>query len=203
MVDGGSHFDCNEVRNYCESIGTKLHVVAAYAPWLNGLLEGSNGILLNVLKRLCAPGLGEDEYECMTAKDIPANWPDYLDEAIKHLNDRILPSLKYSPNELLLGLVVNSRKTESPDGIEPPTEEEVNIHLAFVEQQHLDGYAATVDHAAKWKAAFDAKLRRRAPRNVVFQPGDLVQVHATEWTRTFASIKKLIPMWSIPHRIVA
>jgi hypothetical protein len=42
MVDGRSHFNCNEVRDYCASIGTKLHVVAAYTPWLNGLLEGSN-----------------------------------------------------------------------------------------------------------------------------------------------------------------
>ena len=57
MVDGGSHFDCNEVREYCNSIGTKLHVVTAYLPWLNGLLEGSNRILLNALKRLCALGL--------------------------------------------------------------------------------------------------------------------------------------------------
>jgi hypothetical protein len=71
MADGGSHFDCNEVREYCNSIGTKLHVVAAYSPWLNGLLEGSNGILLNALKQLCAPGLREDEYEQMTIKDIP------------------------------------------------------------------------------------------------------------------------------------
>jgi hypothetical protein len=102
-----------------------------------------------VLKRLCAPGLGEDEYECMKAKDLPNNWPDHLDNAIKYLNDCILPSLKYSPNKLLPGLVVNSRKTDSPEGVEIPTEEEVNTHLAFVEQQHLDGYAATVNHAAK------------------------------------------------------
>jgi len=201
MVDGGSHFDCIEVRNYCESIGSKLHVVAAYAPWLNGLLEGSNGILLNALKRLCAPGLGEDDYENMALKDLPSNWPEYLDIAIKHLNDRILPSLKYSPNELLLGLVVNSRRTDSPEDIRIPTEQEVALHLALVEQQHLDGYAATVNHAIKRKNVFDAKLRQRAPQNVVFQPGDLVQIHATEWIRTFASIKKLIPMWSIPRRV--
>lgn len=93
-----------------------------------------------MLKRLCTPGLGEDNYERMTATDLPANWPDHLDDAIKHLNDRILPLLKYLPNKLLLGLVVNSRKTESLDGIETPTEEEVNTHLAFMEQQHLDGY---------------------------------------------------------------
>jgi transposase InsO family protein len=201
MVDGGSHFDCGEVRDYCKSIGTKLHIVAAYAPWLNGLLEGSNGILLNALKRLCAPGLGEDDYDRMATKDIPSNWPIHLDAAIKNLSDRILPSLKYSPNELLLGLVVNSRHTDTPDEIELPTEEDINIHLSLVEQQRLDGYAAIVDHAAKRKLAFDTKLRQRAPRVVEFQPGDLVQVHATEWIRTFASIKKLIPMWSIPHRV--
>ena len=106
MVDGGSHFDCVKVHDYYESIGSKLHVVAAYAPWLNGLLEGSNRILLNALKQLCAPGLGEDNYENMALKDLPSNWPEYLNIAIKHLNDQILPSLKYSPNELLLGLIV-------------------------------------------------------------------------------------------------
>jgi hypothetical protein len=137
----------------------------------------------------------------MALKDLPSNWPEYLDIAIKHLNDRILPSLKYSPNELLLGLIVNSRRTDSPEDIRPPTEQEVALHLALVEQQHLDGYAATIDHAIKRKDIFDTKLRQRAPRNVVFEQGDLVQVHATEWVRTFASIKKLIPMWSVPHRV--
>jgi hypothetical protein len=202
MVDGGSHFDCNEVRKYCKSIGTKLHVVTAYAPWLNGLLEGSNGILLNALKRLYAPGLGEYDYDRMTTKDIPSNWPKHLDTAIKNLNNRILPSLKYSPNELLLGLIVNSHYSDTPDEIEPPTEKDIDIHLSLVEQQRLDGYAVIVDHAAKRKDVFDTKLQQKAPRIVKFQKGDLVQVHATKWVRTFASIKKLIPMWSILHCVV-
>jgi len=201
MVDGGSHFNCNEVREFCDSIGSKLHVVAAYAPWLNGLLEGYNGILLNALKRLCAPGLGEDDYTNMATKDIPSNWPEHLDTAIKHFSDQILPSLKYSPNKLLLGLVVNSHCVDSPENIKPPTEQEVALHLALVEQQHLNGYAAIIDHAVKCKNIFDAKLCQQAPRNVIFQPGDLVQVHATEWVQTFATIKKLIPMWSIPHHV--
>jgi transposase InsO family protein len=202
MADGGSHFNCKEVRDYCASIGTKLHIVAAYAPWLNGLLERSNGILLNTLKRLCAPGLGEDDYESMAKKDIPSSWPEHLDTAVKNLSDRILPSLKFSPNELLLGLPLNAGHTSSPEDIELPTEEEIAVHMALAEQRWLDGYAATVDHAAKRKSAFDKKLLQRAPRNVVFQPGDLVQVHATEWVHTFASIKKLTPMWSVLHRIV-
>ena len=143
----------------------------------------------------------EDDYECMTIKDIPNNWPDYLDIIIENLNNCIFLSLKYSPNELMLGLIINSHSPKNPDNIGPPTEEEINIHMALVEQQRLDGYSSTVDHAAKRKAAFDAKLQKRAPRIVVFQPGDLVQVHETKWVRTFAAIKKLIPMWSIPHRV--
>jgi hypothetical protein len=184
MVDGGSHFNCNEVHEYCKSIGTKLHVVTAYAPWLNGLLEGSNGVLLNAPKKLCAPGLGEDDYDRMTAKDIPSNWPKHLDTAIKDLNNRILPSLKYSPNKLLLGLIVNSRYSDTPDEIEPPTEKDIDIHLSLAEQQRLDGYAAIVDHAAKRKDVFDTKLQQKAPRIVEFQTGNLGQVHATEWVRT-------------------
>jgi hypothetical protein len=202
MVDGGGHFNCAEVRDYCAQIGTKLHVVAAYSPWLNGRLEGTNGILLNALKRLCAPGLGKDDYAAMQAKDMPSNWPDHLDAAIKSMSDRILPALKYSPNELLFGLPTSSTLTDNPEDIRPPTADEIALHLALVEQQRLDGYSTTVDHAYKRKQKFDAKLIQRAPGNVTFAPGDLVQVHATQWVRTFAAIKKLIPMWSPPHRIV-
>lgn len=203
MTDGGSHFDCNEVRVYCDSVGTKLHIVAAHAPWLNGLLEGSNGIVLNALKRSCAPGLGEDDYAQMKVEDIPSNWPDHLDDVVRNLNNRILPSLKYSPNELLLGLVVNSNGTEDPDTILPPTADEVAIHFALVEQQQLDGYSAVVDHAIKRKDVFDSRLRQRAPREVVWQKGDLVQVHDSEWNRKLASLRKIIPMWSIPRRIAS
>jgi hypothetical protein len=203
MADGGSHFDCKEVRDYCTSIGTKLHIVAAYAPWLNGLLERCNGILLNSLKRLCAPGLGEDEYEALAKKDIPSSWPDHLDTAIKNLSDRILPSLKFSPNELLLGLPLNASHTNSPEDVEPPTEEEIAVHMALIKQRHLDGYEAALNHAAKRKLKFDKKLLQRAPKNVIFEPGDLVQIHAMEWTHTFASIRKLTPMWSVPHRIAS
>jgi hypothetical protein len=170
MVDGGKHFNCVEVKNYCESISCKLHVVAVYSPWINGLLEGSNGILLNALKQLCAPGLGEDDYVAMETKDIPNNWPDHLNAAIKSLLDRILPTLKYSPNKLLLGLPVNACHMDDPEVIEPPSAEEVVMPLALIEQQHLDCYSAIVEHAAKWKKIFDAKLLQCAPRNIVWRP---------------------------------
>ena len=50
MSDGGKHFDNKEVRDVCQKWGTKTHIVAAYSPWINGLVEGTNKILLHVLK---------------------------------------------------------------------------------------------------------------------------------------------------------
>ena len=158
LSDGGSHFDCSEVHAFCESIGTKHHVVAAYALWLNGLLARSNGILLNTLKCLCAPGLGEDEYEQMEAKDIPRNWPDHLDAAVSQLSDHILPSTKFMPNKLLLGTIINSQDELNPEDIAEPTKSDIALHLAYANQQHLDGYLETVDHAIKRKQIFNRKV---------------------------------------------
>ena len=104
MANGGPHFNCHEVEDFCESMGTHLHIVAVYSLWINGLLEQNNGILLNALKCLCTPGLGEDDYKKMAMEDIPKNWLDHLDSIIKNLSDQILLTLKFSPNELLLGV---------------------------------------------------------------------------------------------------
>ena len=201
MADGGPHFNCNEVESYCKEIGTHLHIVTAYSPWINGLLERSNGILLDTLKWLCTPNLGEDEYKKMETKDIPKTWPDHLDAAIKHLSDHIIPSLKFSPNELLLGIPTAIPPSENPETITAPTETDILLHLSITEQQCFDGYSASVDHAAKHKAQFNAKVRKHTPKNVVFKKGDLVQVHQTQWHHTLTSMRKMVPMWSIPNHI--
>jgi hypothetical protein len=41
MLDGGRHFDNKEVRELCGKWGTKTHIVAAYSPWVNGLVKGA------------------------------------------------------------------------------------------------------------------------------------------------------------------
>lgn len=203
MTDGGSHFDCAEVCSFCNSIDTKHHIMASYALWLNGLLERSNGILLNTLKCLCTPGLGEDKYEKMEAKDIPKNWPDYLDAAVKHLSDHILPSIKFSPNKLLFSMIVNLKDEPNPENITESSETDIAIHLAYVEQQRLDSYAAIINHAAKQKRVFNGKVLKRAPWEVVFNKDDLVQVHQNDMVHTMSTIKKLILMWSTPWHITS
>ena len=155
LAEVRSHFNCKEVRKCCDDMGTKLHIIAMYSSWINGLLERSNKILLNTLKQLCAPGLGEDDYKKMTKKDILSNWPGHLDTAVKYLNNCILPSIKYSPNEIMFTLQGRPPPTDSPENIGLPTEQDISIHFALTEQQQLDSYVAIVDHT---KAAFDAKL---------------------------------------------
>jgi hypothetical protein len=61
MMDGGSHFNNGVVQEYCEANRIKQHIMLVYSPWVNGLVEGSNKILLHILKRLCALEVGEQD----------------------------------------------------------------------------------------------------------------------------------------------
>ena len=203
MTDGGPHFDNKTVHDSCAKWGTETHVVSAYSPWVNGLVEGANKILLHILKRLCSPNLGEDEYNAMEWENIPASWPKHFDEAIRIMNWRLLPSLKFSPKELLLGLVVNTKPTNVDLSTLPITEQEVSTQMAYVTQQRLDGYTQAVVHAAKRKAAFDKKVLARKPGEVIFSKGQLVQVYRSDLDSTFKTERKILPKWSPPYRVAS
>jgi hypothetical protein len=82
MTDGGTHFTGNEVKDHCTKWGTKTHVVSAYSPWVNGLVEGTNKLLIYILAHLCAPDLGKDNWQEMSISQLPQNWPDHLEEAL-------------------------------------------------------------------------------------------------------------------------
>ena len=102
--------------------------------------------------------LGEDEFEAMGWKDLPKNWPDHLEKAVEFLNNWILPSLHYSPNEFLLGMVINSRQSPLTDATSTLNEHDVTIHIALVDQQQFNAYSQIVDHAHCWKVASDRKV---------------------------------------------
>jgi hypothetical protein len=111
MANRGRHFNNDAVRDFCTSRSCKLHTVAAYSPWVNRLVEGTNKLLLHFLKHVCAPELGEDNIIPGSWDKLPNSGPDHLDAAIHALNNRLLPALKFSPKELLLGLIVNTPPT--------------------------------------------------------------------------------------------
>ena len=202
MSNGGRHFDNAKVCELCTTWGVTTHVVAAYSPWVNGLVEGMNKLLLHVLKCLCAPGLGEDEYKATDSDKLLQKWPDHLDEAICCLNYRLLSAFHFSPKELLLGLVVNTTRTPLEDSTSALRATDVAIQVSYVVQQNLDGYAAAVNHALRRKQAFDRRvLASRAGENI-FSRGSLVQVRNSALELTLRTSKKILPQWSEPRRVV-
>jgi hypothetical protein len=131
--------------------------------------------LLHVLKWLCTPEVGESDSEDGWDK-LPKSWPNHLDKAVKALNHHILSVLKFSPKELLLGIAINMPKLEPEHMIIEPTAEEVVIHMAYVAQQRLDGYEATIKHAITQKRVFNKQVLRGSGE-VIFKKGQLVQVY--------------------------
>jgi transposase InsO family protein len=176
MSDGGKHFKNNEVRQCCEKWGGRHHVVAAYSPWINGLVEGTNKILLYVLARLCAPEVGEDGWQNMNWTELPKMWPDHFDEVIQILNWRILPALKFSPKELLLSLIVNTSLTPLEVSSSMPTPRDFDTHIAYTAQQRLDGYSEAIQHAMDRKTRFDRQILESKEGEVIFTKGQLVQI---------------------------
>lgn len=201
MTDGGKHFDNHAVKEFCAKWSCKHYVVAAYSPWINGLVEGTNKLLLHILKQLCAPNVGEDSDETTQRENLPRTWTDHLDEAVRALNNCVLPALKHTPKELLLGLVVDTKRTRPEECATPVDAVQASAHMAYVEQQRLDGYDEAVRHAIKHKQAFDKRVLKKHPGEVLFYKGQLVQVYRSDTDYTFKTERKLIPKWSVPHRI--
>lgn len=203
MTDGGPHFENKAVHDYCAKWGTDTHVISTYSPWVNGLIEGANKILLHILKRLCLPNLGEDDYHAMDWKNIPAAWPKHFDKAIQIMNWGLLPLLKFVPKELLLGLVVNTKPTNINQSILPVMEKDMSTQMAYITQQRLDGYAEAVVHAVQRKSAFDKRALVQKSGEVIFSKGQLVQVYRSDLDDTFKTERKILPKWSPPYHVIA
>ncbi|GAW08960.1 rna binding protein [Lentinula edodes] len=138
----------------------------------------------------------------MNWETLPEKWPEYLDEAVRIINNQILPSVRFSLNELLLGAVVNTRRTPVVEATSVLPEQQVLVQTAYVEQQQFDGYDAFVRHAVKRKTIFDRRVLKKEGKEVIFDKGDLVQVYRSDLDYTFKTIKKIIPKWSRPYRVV-
>ena len=197
MADGGKHFKNWDIEENCECWGTKLHMVAAYSPWVNSLVEGTNKLLLYVLARLCAPEVGEDGWEATMWDKLPTTWPDHFDKAIHILNWRILPALKFCLKKILLGLVVNTSKmpVEVSSSFLPPSD--IDNHMMYAAQQQLDGYA----EAVQCKTAFDRRVTKSGAGMVEFKKGQLVQVYRNKVALKLSTECKLVPLWSSPHHV--
>ena len=119
------------------------------------------------------------------------------------MNWRLLPLLKFSPKELLLGLVVNTKPTAIDLSTLPVTEGDVSTQMAYMAQQRLDGYTEAVAHAVKRKSAFDKKVMGRKPGEVIFSKGQLVQVYHSDLDEKLSTKRKILPKWSLPYHVAS
>jgi hypothetical protein len=198
QTDGGSHFK-GEVKEACEELGITHLVTPAYAAWVNGLVEGTNKLLISRLKRKCAPDLDESEYEGeVDPQSIAANWPYFFDEVIAELNDRIKPGTRFTPREILFGLLFAPIHTAPETEPVEPTAKDVEDRIALAEIMRDQSFTR---HTA------DAERRRKhsdkATHPIQFQVGDLVQIYDTHWDFSVSSDRKLAPRWSAPRIIVS
>ena len=193
MTDSGSHFDNEEVRRYCEAHGIQHIKTPAYTPWTNSLVENANKILLERLRRLCAPNLDHGEEMEAAAWE---KWPDYLKEAIQTMNDRILLAIGFTLRELIWG---RREMASAGDDTEIParTESDIEHHLILTDMLCSQGYTEALNEAANRKRQFNGKARP-----VTFKTGDQVQVYDSKLDMTFNTRAKLLPRWSPPRRVI-
>jgi hypothetical protein len=135
---------------------------AAYSPWINGLVEGTNKILLYVLARLCAPEVGEDGWQTMNWTDLPKRGQTTSTKQSKSSTGEYLPALKFSPKELLLSLIVNTTPT--------PTRSQL-LHASTPRLRHAHGVCSPT--TTRW--ILRSCTTRNGSQNKVRQEGTGVQ----------------------------
>jgi ribonuclease HI/transposase InsO family protein len=117
-IDNGKQFDCQDFREYCRSIGTKLCFASVYHPQSNGAVERANGQIFSAIKK------------CLFEQK-KGKWVDELLRAIWSHNTTESRTTKFTLFRLLYGaeamcpeeltnesarvLVGSSRKNEEVD----------------------------------------------------------------------------------------
>ncbi|QRV78737.1 Retrovirus-related Pol polyprotein from transposon [Ceratobasidium sp. AG-Ba] len=197
MADGGKHFNCDEVRTWAASKGVQALKTPPYAPWANGLAEGYVKLLIGRLKTLCAPTVGEDPENIEDPNTTPTAWPKHLKTAVAQLNDRVLPSLGYTPQELMTGQLSAERRAEIGNALSNRAVTDADINLALTYSLQQDGFANALEHAKRRKKVFDRRVRA-----VEYAPGDLVQKYDARLDETHSTLRKLAPRWSGPLRVI-
>ena len=160
-------------------------------------------LFLHILKRLCAPDLNKEQTGRVADDELTKTWPDHFNETIRILNARLLPALKFSLKELMLGLIVNTKPSDSNKVVLLVTESDAATQMAYVGQQRLDGYAEAVAHALRRKTAFDRKVIKKEPSEVEFTKGQLIQIYRSDLDYTFKMERKLLPKWSSPQQVIS
>ncbi|SPO20939.1 uncharacterized protein UTRI_00416 [Ustilago trichophora] len=190
ITDGGSHFDCAEVYDFLTEHGVDQHITPAYAPWVNGLVERNNGLILQTLRRLCAAAA----VDAVSSLTFP--WTEQLSTATRELNRRPIADLSnLSPTELLFGFVMADR-THAASAT--PELADVQMQRAFIDVRQVEALSTL-------EAAQAIRSDKSKPRSsgADINPGDLVLRHQTLYESTYSTRAKLAPKWVGPFMVMS
>ncbi|KAJ6551327.1 hypothetical protein B0H19DRAFT_950852 [Mycena capillaripes] len=98
-------------------------------------------------------------------------------------------------------MVINTAETGVETASAKITLDDIDVQQAYAGQQRFDGYARAVKHGMARKAIFDRRVKESKAGEVVFAPGDLVQVLDPKYKKTFFTLKKILPEWSGAFRV--
>jgi hypothetical protein len=177
MADGGSHFRNKLVDEFCNANNIKHVTTPSHSLWVNGLIEGTNKIFLGILKRLCAPDHDTTEGD-VNPEDIPLNWPEYFETAIRMMNDRILVALKATPHELLFSRSFTPEQ-QAPALPAPTSASDVDIHFALADSVQWSAHLKSLHRAAQQKSSFDTNAHIVKFKSVMWCSGTTPRPIAT------------------------
>ncbi|KAJ7711794.1 hypothetical protein B0H16DRAFT_1744800 [Mycena metata] len=118
-----------------------------------------------------------------------------------HVVAKYSPALDHTPNELFFAMVINTAETGVQAASDEISMDDIDVQHTYATQQRFDGYARAVKHGVARKAAFDRRVLDSKAGEVIFAPGDLVQVLDPKYKKTYLTSKKILPEWSGAFRV--
>ncbi|KIJ48902.1 hypothetical protein M422DRAFT_247272 [Sphaerobolus stellatus SS14] len=119
------------------SSATTIEELALQSTHCNELIEWENGMLLNILAKLCAPDKPPPTASVDTELSKP--WPLLISNTLCILNDQSTPVLSTTPCKLMFGLIDDSFNIN--DLIE--LDADIGLHFAFLDS-HQDEVLDTI-----------------------------------------------------------
>lgn len=189
VTDGSSEFK-GEVDRQCEAEGIRHHVSPAWSSWSNGLVEGTNRLLIERLRR-------------STGIQLRDQWNKHLEGAVSHLNHRVVESHGYRPVELLFGLTPRRADdflsfTDSIDemNVGDIDADDADLHMALFESKRWAALGNLMLSQDAIRTKSDTKCGRHN-----FKVGDLVMAHNTQLETQKG--RKLEEKWRGPYRVTS
>ncbi len=190
-VDRGQHFINQDVKNYLRGRGVKIDFSPSGSHKSTGLIEITNRLLEDVLKKA-------------STGEVLNDWDQRLDRSTSALNHRIISYLGLSPAGILLGSPQNLASVDDKlvfAGINQIPQcaqriQEPLVHVAAV-RAYISYRAETYDMIRQRREQHKDAMKTRYDRGVkpvTFAVGDLVMLYQE-------GVGKLQPRWRGPFKV--